>query len=101
MSIQAHVPVFTYHAVAVGSGPLSFQSGGHLQATVLFPVGPTGGAEPTLHVRGSPRVPLVGAASYTHRAHQSNAKLMSSFICVKARDKGGKTTAVLPQCDLL
>lgn len=64
-TLRARVPSFIYHAVAVGSGPLSFQSGGHLQPSVLFPVGPTGSAEPTLHVRGTPRVPLVGAASCT------------------------------------
>lgn len=60
-----HVRRLIYHAIAIGAGPLSFQSGGHLQPSVLFPVGPTGSTEPTLHVRGSPRVPLVGAAGYT------------------------------------
>lgn len=61
-----HPVLFTYHAVAVGPGPLSLQSGRHLEPTVLLPVGPTGSTEPTLHVWGSPGVPLVGAAGYTH-----------------------------------
>lgn len=56
-----------HHAAAVGSGPFSIQSRGHLQATILLPVGPAVSTQPALHVGRPPRVPLIRAGGYTHK----------------------------------
>lgn len=63
-----------YHVVAVGSRPLSFQSGWHLQSSILLPVGPAGSTQTTLHVGGTPRVPLVRAGGYTHREKEDTRR---------------------------
>lgn len=80
LNIQWTVCVSLYHVAAVGSRPLSVQSCGHLQPSVLLPVGPAWSAQATLHVGRSPWVPLVGAAGYTHE-HNHTGKHRQESEC--------------------
>ncbi len=70
-------PLYTHH-VAVGSGPLSIQSGWHLQTSVLFPVSPAGGTQSAQHVGRPPWVPLIRASGYTQTKH---IKLLPTPLC--------------------
>lgn len=74
-----------YHVAAVWSWPLSVQSRGHLQASVLLPVSPAGGAQATLHIGRPPRVPLVGGAGCRHtQKHKVTSKLKHKICLIRA-----------------